>query len=81
MRAYILIVVEPRMEEEVVKKLKKIKGIVEAEQIFGEYDVIAIAETESIAELSRIIDKVRSKTKGVIRTSTMITKESYRRLR
>ena len=76
-RAYVLIVVEPNAEHRVVEDLKKIKDVVRADVVFGEYDVIAIVETKDVASLSKIITKIRSRTKGVLKTSTMITQETY----
>lgn len=65
----------------VVENLKKINGVTHADVVFGEYDVTAFVGAEDAATLSKIITKIRSKTKGVGKTSTMITQEGCENVR
>lgn len=76
-RAYVLVQVQPKTEKKVVEQIKKIKEVKRADIVFGEYDIVAIVETTTISKLSEIISKIRSKIKGVVKTSTMITQEGY----
>ena len=79
-RAYVLINVEPNQEYEVVKKLEKIKSVKNADIVFGEFDIIATVEAEDMPSLSKTLKEIRTKTKGVKKTSTMITAESYKKM-
>ena len=79
-RAYVLINVEPKKEYEVIKKLEKLKHVKEADIVFGEYDIVAVIEAPDMTSLSETLKNIRVKTKGVVKTSTMITAESYKQL-
>jgi DNA-binding Lrp family transcriptional regulator len=69
-----LINVELGMENEVRKELSKIKGIRELFHLFGEYDFIAIIETEGLKALNDIVDCIRS-LPGITATRTIIGAE------
>lgn len=76
--AFALINAEIGAEEEVLKALKKIDGVVEAYILYGVYDIIAKITAESMEKLKEIVtwnirrlDKVRS-------TLTMIVVEELR---
>ena len=54
-RAYILITTRPGTSEGVSKELKKIRGIINAESVYGRFDVIALAEAEDHKTLNEIV--------------------------
>jgi DNA-binding Lrp family transcriptional regulator len=65
--AYILINVEIGAEGEVLRSLKPVSEVKEANLVYGVYDIIARVETETMQELKdavswkiRRLDKVRS---------------------
>ena len=73
--AFVLINAEIGGETEVIEELKKLENVKEAYLVYGVYDIIAKAESESMEKLKEIItwkirrlDKVRS-------TLTMIVME------
>jgi len=70
-KGYVLINTAPTMIHEVYSELLKIDGIVELEELYGEYDLIAKVEVEDFAELGRLVtDRIRA-VKGVIDTKTL----------
>lgn len=76
-RAYILINTKSNREYEVVKELKTVTGVKSADVLFGYYDIVAIVETETLNDIGRVIEEIRSKTDGIEKTSTMIVKDDY----
>lgn len=65
--AFVLINAEIGAEADVLKEVKKVKGVNEAHTVYGVYDIVAKIETRSMDELKEIVtwrirrlDKVRS---------------------
>jgi len=72
MRAYVLINTLPGRALDVVSKIRGVPGVVEADPITGDYDVIASLEAPNFAVLgSAVVDKVQ-KLDGVRRTVTCL---------
>ncbi|WP_456474573.1 Lrp/AsnC ligand binding domain-containing protein [Candidatus Pyrohabitans sp.] len=69
-----LISVQVGGEAEVRKRLPQIEGVREAMQLFGEYDFIAIIEAETLKELNRAVDIIRS-IPEVASTKTLVAAE------
>ena len=69
-----LISVQVGGEVEVRKRLPQIEGVKEAMQLFGEYDFIAIIEAETLKELNRAVDIIRS-IPEVASTKTLVAAE------
>ena len=69
--AYILFVVEPGSENKVADKLLKSKGVKDVAIVYGEYDLIAKIEVDSMSDLQDFVIKIR-KNSAVKRTTTMI---------
>lgn len=69
-----LINVELGSENDVREKLSAVEGIRELLHLFGEYDFIAIVETEGLKALNDVIDGVRE-VGGVTATKTIIGAE------
>ena len=60
-RAFVLINVESGSEEEVMKELKLIEGVVESYFSYGVYDVIIKVKADSMEKLKdMVIRKIRS---------------------
>jgi DNA-binding Lrp family transcriptional regulator len=60
-RAFVLINVESGSEEEVLKELKLIEGVVESNFSYGVYDVIIKVKADSMEKLKdMVIRKIRS---------------------
>jgi DNA-binding Lrp family transcriptional regulator len=61
-------------ENAVRKEISRIGGIRELLHLFGEYDFIAIIETEGLKALNDTVDTIRT-LKGVTSTKTIIGAE------
>jgi anthranilate phosphoribosyltransferase len=69
---YVLIVAEVGKENTVANALRKIKGVSEARVVYGEFDVVARLETQTLKEVDEIVTAIR-KIQGIIRTVTLIS--------
>jgi len=64
--AYVFITTEPDSMPEVLKKVRAVEGVEEAEMVYGVYDIVAKVKTETSDNLKQVIafnirrlDKVR----------------------
>jgi len=73
--AYLLARVKPNKDREVLEKLRKLKPVKEAATLYGEYDVIAKLQVETLEDLDTFIfDTVRT-IAGIDATTTLIATE------
>ncbi len=76
--AYVLFKVSSGTEREVAKKLIEFDEVIQADIIFGEYDVVAKMITEDLDRLEEFVsEKVRT-VPNVLVTSTMIISREYK---
>ena len=76
--AYVLFKVASGTEREVAQKLIEFEEVLQADIVFGEYDVIARMSTEDLDKLQDFVsEKVRT-VQNVLVTSTMIISREYR---
>ncbi|HLN44884.1 MAG: Lrp/AsnC ligand binding domain-containing protein [Chloroflexota bacterium] len=73
--AYVLLNTEIGSENEVVDALKKVEGVESAFNLWGVYDVIASVKSNSMDELSDIINRKIEKIDKVHSKLTMIISE------
>ena len=71
MKAVVLVDIEPKHTEEVFDRIKKLKGVVKALQVYGEYDAVFIIEENHATEIQEFIKTIRKIT-GILRTVTLI---------
>lgn len=77
--AYVLFKVSSGTEREVAKKLIEFNEVLQADIIFGEYDVVAKLMTADLAALEDFVsDNVRN-VPNVLVTSTMIISREYKK--
>ena len=57
--AYILVNVDPGNEDDVLKSLRKINGVVESHRIYGVYDTIVKVERESQEAVKSTVMEIR----------------------
>ena len=76
--AYILFKVNSGTERDVCQKLVEFDEIIQADIIFGEYDVLAKIETKDLAELEAFVSEKVRNVPNVLVTSTMIISREYR---
>jgi len=77
-KAYILFKVSSGDEREVCKKLVEYDEVLEANIIYGEYDIIARVSISELQQLDEFLtEKIRS-IPSIILTSTMIVAREYK---
>jgi DNA-binding Lrp family transcriptional regulator len=76
--AYMLFKVSSGTEREVCQKLVEFDEVLQADIIFGEYDVIAKIETRDLGELEEFVSLEVRNVPKVLVTSTMIISREYR---
>ncbi len=69
-RALVLLTVEPGMGTEVLERLAKIKGVVEAHFLYGPYDAFVMIEGDNTSVLHEIIIGKIRQVEGINTTMT-----------
>lgn len=75
MKAYVLIHVRPGSVPEVVRNLRRLKGVIEANMTFGPYDVVAVIEVSNFNALGPLIAAEVQPIPGVLDTLTCLVVE------
>lgn len=75
MKAYILINVRTGSVPEVVRNLRRLKGVVEANMTFGPYDVVAVVEVSEFNLLGPLVASEIQPIPGVLDTLTCLVVE------
>ena len=75
MKAYVMIHVRPGSVPDVVRNLRRLKGVIEANMTFGPYDVVAIVQAPDINGLGPLIANEIQPIPGVIDTLTCLVVE------
>ena len=72
-KAYLLAVIEIGKDHDVAEKIKGLDNTskINVDLVFGEYDLVAVIETESIRKLDRLVTQVR-RLDGVLKTVTLV---------
>jgi len=76
--AYVLFKVSSGTEREVCQKLIEFGEVVQADIIFGEYDVIAKVATQDLDKLEDFVSQKVRNVPNVFVTSTMIISREYK---
>jgi DNA-binding Lrp family transcriptional regulator len=76
--AYVLFKVSSGTEREVCQKLVNFEEVIEADIVFGEYDVIARISIDDLEELEDFISQKIRNVPNVLVTSTMIISREYK---
>jgi len=74
--AFVLINAEIGSEEEVLKELKKVEGVVEAYVVYGVYDVVAKIRADTMDKLKDVVTWHVRRLNKVRSTLTMIVVEA-----
>jgi DNA-binding Lrp family transcriptional regulator len=69
--AYVLIEVEPGLDNKVLEAVKKLDGVSEAYFVMGSYDIIAVIKDASQSDLKYKVSKGIRSLKGVRHTYTL----------
>jgi len=76
--AYVLFKVSSGTEREVAQKLIEFEEVVQADIVFGEYDVIARLSIDDLNELQDFVSERIRTVPNVLVTSTMIISREYK---
>jgi len=71
-RAYVLISASPGKAIEVANKLARQDGVIQADAITGEYDVIAQVQADDVAGVGALIVEKVQRVDGVFKTVTCL---------
>ncbi|AEA47082.1 Lrp/AsnC ligand binding domain-containing protein [Archaeoglobus veneficus] len=66
--------VSPGKEKDVYVVIKGMKNVRDIYHVFGEFDFVVIIQAESLSELNRTVDDIRS-VDGVTKTQTVVGAE------
>ena len=72
MKAYVLVNIRTGDVKEVVKNLRRIDSVVEANMTFGPYDAVAVVETNDINNVGAILANEIQPIPGVLETLTCL---------
>jgi len=75
MKAYVLISIRTGEVRDVVRQLKKIEQVKEANMTFGPYDAVAIIESKDVNDLGRTLATVIQPIPGILETLTCLAVE------
>jgi DNA-binding Lrp family transcriptional regulator len=75
MKAYVLINIRTGDVKEVVKNLRRVQGVVEANMTFGPYDAVAVVETDDISGVGTILAGSIQPIPGILETLTCLAVE------
>lgn len=75
MKAYVLIDIHTGSIDEVVRNLRRLDGVREANMTFGNYDAIAVIEGDDINHLGKVIATQIQPVPGVLDTLTCLVVE------
>jgi DNA-binding Lrp family transcriptional regulator len=76
--AYVLFKVNSGTEREVCQKLVDFDEVLQADIIFGEYDVLSKIETQDLSALEEFVSEKIRNVPNVLVTSTMIISREYK---
>ena len=69
-QAYVLIQTDVGRSAQVADEVGRIEGVIAAHNVTGNYDVIALAEAESVDDLGRLVVNKIQLVHGIARTTT-----------
>jgi DNA-binding Lrp family transcriptional regulator len=72
MKAYVMVNIRMGDVKEVVKQLRRIEGVIEANMTFGLYDAVAVIETSDINKIGSLLATAIQPIPGVLETLTCL---------
>ena len=77
--AYVLIIVKSGSEREFLKKISKLKEVVEANLVIGEHDIVIKIEIKDITHMDKFLTEKLRVLPDVFLTTTMIITEQIKK--
>jgi DNA-binding Lrp family transcriptional regulator len=75
MKAYVLMHVRPGSVIEVVRNLRRVSGVLEANMTFGPYDAVAVVESRDVNHLGMLVASEIQPIPGILDTMTCLVVE------
>ena len=75
MKAYVLVNIRVGDTKEVVRNLRRVEGVIEANMTFGPYDAVAVVEAADLNKLGAILATAIQPIPGVMETLTCLSVE------
>ena len=73
MRAYIFIRTRPGTSEEVVRRIRsKVKGVIQADSIYGRFDAVVLVEAPDLESINELVYRVIGRDPDIVHTETSI---------
>ena len=72
-KAYILITAKPGDTKTVFNALANVKGVTQAHQVMGPYDIVAEIEVDDLADVPPILSEHIRTIEGVENTTSLVT--------
>lgn len=72
-KAYVMIVSKPGTSQDVVNTIRKAKGVVKADSVYGRFDAIVTIEAQDVEALSKVVYDMIEKTPNIVHTETALT--------
>jgi DNA-binding Lrp family transcriptional regulator len=76
MKAYVLVKVHAGEIAQVVRQLRRVDAVKDANMTFGPYDAVAVVETKDVDQLGQILASTIQPIPGIQETLTCIAVES-----
>ena len=75
MKAYVLIHVRAGSVPEVVRNMRRLDGVIDANMTFGPYDVVAVIQADDVNKLGHLIAAKIQPIPGILDTITCLVVE------
>lgn len=72
MRAYVLVKATMGQVEDVAAAIRELSGVISADVTFGSYDIIVLAEVDSVRDLGLLVVRRTQSIPGVLSTHTCL---------
>lgn len=69
--AYMLLVTDTGKEHDIIKEIKRLKGVTESRAVYGEFDVFVRLEVDDLNALDEIVTQIR-RIPGTIQSTTLV---------
>ena len=68
---YVLVNVSPGKESDAYESIKRVPSVTDATMLFGDYDIIAKLEADSLGEIAKTVVEIIRQIPGVTDTKTL----------
>ena len=72
-KAYVLIETAVGKTKDVIKSLRQVKGVRDADAVTGEYDIVAVIEAETLNSIGELVTGNIHTISGIQRTTTYLS--------